>query len=157
MRRAPRPDTTPAVSPDPATVPPVGRSHVRPAGTGRAAVLIVVLLAALGLVGLTACGGGTSQSGGSSAPTSPKVIKVTFSGQSVTPNGERVDVSTGQPIKLEVTADEPGEIHVHSSPEQELSYGKGTSTVTVKPIEAPGEVDVESHALDKVIVQLEVR
>jgi hypothetical protein len=138
-------------------VPPVGASHVRPAGTRRRAALIVVLLAALGVVGLSACGGGTSQSGGGSAPTSPKFIKVTFSGESVTPNGERVDVSTGQPIQLEVTADRPGEIHVHSSPEQQLSYGKGTSTVIVKPIEAPGEVDVESHALDKVIVQLEVR
>jgi hypothetical protein len=114
-----------------------------------------VLLALLvGAVGLTACGGSTSQSGATKAP---KVIKVTFSGGSVTPNGERVDVATGQPIKLQVTADQAGEIHVHSSPEQQLPYPKGTSTVTIKPIDAPGEVDVESHALDKVIVQLEVR
>jgi hypothetical protein len=116
-----------------------------------AAVLLALLV---GAVGLTACGGSSSKTGAAHAP---KVIDVTFSGGSVTPNGERVDVSTGQPIKLRVTADAPGEIHVHSSPEQQLSYPKGTSTVTIKAIDAPGEVDVESHALDKVIVQLEVR
>jgi hypothetical protein len=123
-----------------------------PTRVARYAVALLVLL--LGAVSLTACGGSSSSAGGTKAP---KVIKVTFSGDSVTPNGERVDVSTGQTIRLEVTADQPGEIHVHSSPEQQLAYGKGTSTVTIKPIDAPGEVDVESHALDKVIVQLEVR
>ena len=126
--------------------------HVVPTSALRRTVALLALL--VGAVGLTACGGGSSSTG---EVHSPKVIDITFSGDSVTPNGERVDVSTGQPISLHVTADRPGEIHVHSSPEQELEYTKGTSTLTVKPIKAPGEVDVESHALDKLIVQLEVR
>ena len=39
-----------------------------------------------------------------------------------------------------MTADEPGEIHVHSSPEQEFEYDKGSSTIQVKPIQAPGAI-----------------
>ena len=102
----------------------------------------------------TACG--DSETPSDSGSSEPKVIKVTFDGDSVTPNGERVEVSTGQDIELEITADEPGEIHVHSSPEQELEYKAGESTVKIKGIDQPGTVDVESHSLEKVIVQLEV-
>ena len=116
----------------------------------RALAALTVLLCA---VALAACGGSGSDSGGT---TAPKVIEVTISGESVTPNGERVEVATGQDVELEVTADEAGEIHVHSDPEQELEYDAGTSTVTIKGIDTPGTVDVESHSLDKVIVQLEV-
>ena len=63
----------------------------------------------------------------------------------------------GQPISFEVTADVPGEIHVHSSPEQEFQYSAGTTTLTLKPIEAPGAVTVESHTLEKVLFMLQVR
>ncbi|MCB8958215.1 MAG: hypothetical protein H6529_17270 [Nocardioides sp.] len=120
----------------------------------RALAALTVLLCA---VALAACGGSGSDSGSDSGgTTAPKVIEVTISGESVTPNGERVEVATGQDVELEVTADEAGEIHVHSDPEQELEYDAGTSTVTIKGIDTPGTVDVESHSLDKVIVQLEV-
>ena len=120
-------------------------------------------LATLAVLACTAaaasgCGGGDSSSPpGSGSSAAPKVIQVTFSGDSVTPNGDRVEVQHGQPVELKITADAPGEIHVHSSPEQELEYDKGTSTVEIEPIDAPGIVDVESHTLDKTIVQLEVR
>ena len=65
-------------------------------------------------------------------------------------------VKAGKPIKLHIVADEPGELHVHSSPEQEIEYPAGTSDKTLK-IDQPGVVEVESHTLDTVIVQLEVR
>lgn len=119
----------------------------------RALATVSVMLCVV--AGATACGGdsGSSSDGGSQAP---KVIDVTFKGDDVTPNGERVEVSVNQPIELKVTADAPGEIHVHSSPEQELEYKAGTQTVELTPIDKPGEVDVESHALNKTIVQLEV-
>lgn len=112
---------------------------------------VAAILATLTL--LTACGEDDAADCGSS---DPKVIEVTFDGDSVTPNGERVEVSTDQEIELDITADQAGEIHVHSTPEQELEYDEGTSTVTISCIAQPGTVDVESHALDKVIVQLEV-
>lgn len=118
-------------------------------------------LAALTLIlcagALVACG--DSESDGGLAPDSaaePKVIDVTITSDSVTPNGERVEVALGQAVELHITADEAGEIHVHSDPEQELEYEAGESTVTITGIETPGTVDVESHSLEKVIVQLEV-
>jgi hypothetical protein len=112
-----------------------------------ATVLIVSLL------GLVACGDDDS---GSNAPTTPVTIDVTIAGETVDPNGERVDVAVGQPVELVVDADAPGEIHVHSDPEQELEYDAGTTTLELEPIDKPGVVDVESHTLDVVIVQLEV-
>lgn len=119
----------------------------------RSLATLTVLLCA---VPLAACGSSDSGGGSGGSSSQPKVIQVTFDGDSVTPNGERVEVSVGQPITLEVTADAPGEIHVHSTPEQELEYQKGQTTIKLTPIDAPGTVDVESHALEKVIVQLEV-
>ncbi len=118
----------------------------------RALLPVTTLL--LAFFGLTACGDDESDPPGSDAE--PVTVQVTFDGDSVTPNGDRVEVDRGQPVELEITADAPGELHVHSDPEQELSYDEGTSTVRIEPIDQPGVVDVESHDLDKVIVQLEV-
>ena len=118
---------------------------------------LAVLLCTMGLV--AGCGGdesGSPSGGTSSQSQEPKVIEVTIEGNQVTPNGERVEVSTGQDVELDVTADAPGEIHVHSTPEQELEYDKGKSTLTITGLEQPGRVDVEVHDLEKVIVQLEV-
>jgi cytoskeletal protein RodZ len=83
-------------------------------------------------------------------------IEITFEGDTVTPNGERVAVPLGEEIDLVVTADAPGELHVHSTPEQELAYEAGTSTLPLV-IDQPGVVEVESHDLELVVVQLEVR
>ena len=83
-------------------------------------------------------------------------IEITFEGGTVTPNGERVAVPMGQEIDLVITADQPGELHVHSTPEQELSYEAGTSTLPLV-IDQPGIVEVESPDPALVIVQLEVR
>jgi hypothetical protein len=112
----------------------------------------VVVATAL-LLTLAACGGNSKPAG----PLPTKVIDVTVRGDSVTPNGDRVPVAVGQRIELDVTADAPGEIHVHSSPEQEFEYDKGSTTIEVKAIAAPGIVTVESHTLDKVILQLQAK
>ena len=97
----------------------------------------------------------TPSSTESASPTGQK-IDITFDGDTVTPSGERVDAEVGKEITLHVTADAPGEIHVHSTPEQELEYDAGTTDLSLT-IDQPGLVDVESHDLDMVIVQLEVR
>jgi hypothetical protein len=115
---------------------------------------LATLTVLLGTLSLAACGDEEEPAADS---TEPEVIEVTFEGDSVTPSGERVDVSTGQDVELEITADRPGEIHVHSDPEQELEYPEGETTLKIEGIETPSTVDVESHTLDKVIVQLEVR
>ncbi len=118
----------------------------------RTLAALAVLLTSLAT--LSACGGSDSPD---ESDAGPKVIEVTVKGDSITPNGERVEVAVGQEVDLEVTADAPGTIHVHSSPEQELDYEAGDTTLTIEGIDTPGVVDVESHELDKVIVQLEVR
>lgn len=138
---------------------------------------VVLVLSA----GLAACGGGddaepaeTTSSPTSSAtstddstdepteepaeePTDDTAtISVTRAGDSFTPNGERVELAVGQTLTLTITADEAGELHVHSTPEQEIAYGEGTSEHEIT-IDRPGVVEVENHDPVMVVLQLEVR
>jgi hypothetical protein len=83
-------------------------------------------------------------------------IDVAISAEGVHPSGKRVEVRAGAPLTLVIRATAPGELHVHSSPEQHVDYPRGLSTATLR-IDQPGIVDVESHQLDKLVVQLEVR
>ena len=55
----------------------------------------------------------------------------------------------GEPIVFNVRADEPGSLHVHSTPEHELEYGQGTTDLELV-IDQPGVVEVESHELGAV-------
>jgi hypothetical protein len=125
------------------------------------------VIVATGLL-LAGCGSsnGTPSSTGSSAAAGPSsgsstssspgtTIAVTVRGNTVTPNGDRVKASVGEPVTLVVDADRAGELHVHSTPEQELEYIKGRTTLHVT-IDKPGIVDVEDHVADVVVVQLEV-
>ncbi len=52
-------------------------------------------------------------------------------------------------------SDREGELHVHSSPEQELAYEAGTTELDVT-IDKPGIVEIEDHVAEVLIVQLEV-
>ena len=88
------------------------------------------------------------------APTGT-VIDATIRGNDLEPNGERVKVKVGEEITINVDADRAGELHVHSSPEQELEYAKGKTTLHLT-IKTPGIVEVEDHVADKVLVSLEV-
>jgi plastocyanin len=117
--------------------------------------LVAILAALLGMAGpLAGCGGSSS---GSNTASKTKVIHITFSGSSVTPNGARVDVKVGQKVEFVVKADTAGQIHVHSSPEKQLDYNAGTTEIQVGSFAQPGLIEVESHALDKTIVQLQVQ
>jgi hypothetical protein len=110
----------------------------------------------LSSLALTACGSDSSSSSAGAAQQTMQ-IAITIKGDSVTPNGQEYDVAVGQPIEFDVTADKPGEIHVHSSPEQEFEYDAGSSTLQLEPIQAPGVVTVESHTLEKTILKLKVQ
>ena len=83
-------------------------------------------------------------------------IDITFKGDTVDPNGVQKKVKAGKPITLHIVADKPGELHVHSSPEQEIEYDAGTSDKRLT-IDRPGIVEVESHTLEQLVVVLEVR
>ncbi|WP_183098771.1 hypothetical protein [Nocardioides pelophilus] len=113
-----------------------------------------VALTVLAGAALSACG--SDDSGDGDGADDPVVVEITFEDGEVTPNGERVEVDAGQPVDLEVTADAPGSIHLHSDPEQEFEYDAGTETFEIQ-IDRPGIVEVESHELEVIIVQLEVK
>ena len=118
---------------------------------------LAVLTLVVCTVGLAGCGDDDSSGAGDGKDLDTKTIEVTIEGEDITPNGDRVEVQVDQPIELVVKADAEGEIHVHSDPEQELRYGAGTTTLPTFTIDKPGIVEVESHALEKTIVQLEVK
>ncbi|MCW2848687.1 MAG: hypothetical protein JWR90_2661 [Marmoricola sp.] len=107
---------------------------------------------------LAGCGGGASKDGTSTKKDSSgaTTIDITFKDGKVTPQGAKVEVQAGKPIKLHIVADQPGELHVHSSPEHEFEYKAGTTDESFT-IKQPGVVDMESHTLDKLVAQLEVR
>jgi hypothetical protein len=141
----------------------------------RLAPAVLVLAASL-----TACGGDAdtdppaadqtstsspSESPSESAPESPSdtgaesdavALTVTREGDSFTPNGERVELGVDQALVLTIEADEAGELHVHSTPEQEIAYDAGTSEHEIV-VDRPGVVEVESHDPDVILLQLEVR
>lgn len=121
--------------------------RIRPATAAAVAVLAMLIS------GLTSCGDEEPADTGSDSD--PVTIEITFEDGTVEPSGERVEVAVDQPIELVVKADAGGEIHVHSEPEQEFEYSEGTTTLPLT-IDKPGVVDVESHDLEQVIVQLVV-
>lgn len=85
------------------------------------------------------------------------MIDVTISGDAVIPNGERLRVERGQDVTLRVTADEAGELHVHTVPDQELSYDAGTTELVITHLDQPGVFEVGSHELDQLVVLLQVQ
>jgi hypothetical protein len=81
---------------------------------------------------------------------------ITLKGDKASPNGERIKLGVGEKLTLRIDSDRPGELHVHSTPEQEISFPAGQSERKLV-IEQPGVVDVEEHESGMVLLQLEVR
>lgn len=84
-------------------------------------------------------------------------VDVEIADGAVTPQGERVEVTVGEPITLSVTSDHEDEIHVHADPEVSLDAKPGETVEKTFTIETPGQAAVESHHLGVTIVQLVVR
>ncbi|GAA5124261.1 hypothetical protein GCM10023339_45490 [Alloalcanivorax gelatiniphagus] len=134
--------------------------------SGRGRTRLAPFVAPLALVlaaTLTACGGDAEEAPATGAESSVSegadgsvTVTVTREGGTFTPNGERVELGVGTTLVLTVTADEAGELHVHSTPEQEIAYDEGTSEHEIT-IDRPGVVEVESHEPDQIVLQLEVR
>jgi hypothetical protein len=91
-------------------------------------------------------------------PTAPAgaELKVIVDGSSISPNGATLDLAVGEPLSITFKTDRAGELHVHSRPEQIISFGAGTTTQQLV-IDNPGAVDVEEHATGTVVAQLAVR
>ena len=93
-----------------------------------------------------------------SAPPSVDEVEVDVSivGDDVTPVAQEVDLAVGETLLLNITSDRAGELHVHSSPEQELPFEAGSSTVDVT-IDKPGSVDIEEHESGQLLVRVLVK
>lgn len=121
----------------------------------RHSLVAAVALAAVALTGCSTEDAGR-EAGSGSGSGEPVVVEVTIEGDRVEPAGDRVEVGVGQPVELVVDADAAGEMHVHSTPEQTVEFGAGSSEHTVV-VDQPGVVEVELHDPEVVVVQLEVR
>ena len=72
------------------------------------------------------------------------------------PVAEEVRAKAGDVLLVTITSDRAGELHVHSSPEQEVGFEQGTTEVEVE-LEQPGQVDIEEHASDTLIARVLVK
>jgi hypothetical protein len=83
------------------------------------------------------------------------VVVVTIKGDRIEPAGDRVEADLDQPVTLAITSDRPGELHVHSTPEQVVEFKKGSGEYELT-FEQPGVVAVEEHDTGLTVVQLQV-
>ena len=95
-----------------------------------------------------------SQVTGTPSPDS-EIIAITLDGKTVSPSAESREIKLNQPVVLRINSNAAGQLHVHSSPEQVVDFPAGESEITLT-FKIPGVIAVEDHALDKLIVQLEV-
>lgn len=85
-----------------------------------------------------------------------KNIRVIIQDGNVYPDNKRISIDRGTTVVFHINAEVPGELHVHSSPEAHIEYGAG-DTVKELTFDRPGLIAVEDHALDKLLIQLEVK
>lgn len=129
-------------------MPDLTLTHPRRRRRSTTAVAGVALL--VGTLGLTGCGGSSSDSG-----TTTK-IAITIKGDTITPKNKRIKVPVNKKITLAIDSDRAGELHLHSSPEQHIDFAAGTSTKTIT-LKVPGVVELEEHASDTLLAQLEAK
>ena len=90
-----------------------------------------------------------------SEPSGPS-LAIRIQGDKVSPNAQRITVEAGDPISITFTTDRPGELHVHSKPEQFVEFDEGNTKARLV-IDTPGLVEVEEHDTSAVVAQIEVR
>jgi len=96
--------------------------------------------------------------GSPSIPADAVIINITVADKQVSPNGEKINVTKGQTVVLNVTSDADDEIHAHNSGDgYELEVKAGEPTTGQFVAADTGSFEVESHHLEKVIAILVVR
>lgn len=100
---------------------------------------------------LAGCGGEAAE------PSEDVMVDIVVRNGTVTPQGDRVEMTVSQKVTLHITSDAQEAIHVHSEPEREFEIGAGDDVEKSFTIDTPGQVAVEAHHLDVTILQLVVR
>jgi hypothetical protein len=121
--------------------------------TSALAALTLTVVTSLGVAG---CGSDSGDSGTTGTSSSTQKLDVSIKGDAITPTNKRIKVAEGKPLTITITSDRSGELHVHSSPEHEIAFDKGTTTKKLT-FKTPGVIEVEEHVSDTLIAQLEVR
>jgi hypothetical protein len=104
----------------------------------------------------TPAGSASASPSGSQANT--VVIDITIANGQVTPSGQKLDLTRGQKVILNVTSDQDDEIHAHTAGdgyELEVTAGKPATGSFV--VTDSGSFEIESHHLNKIIAILNVR
>jgi hypothetical protein len=97
-----------------------------------------------------------TSSAGPSTPAADRTIEITVRGKQVTPAPSRVELRSGQTLRLVVTIDHDDELHAHGfDVERELVAGQATTIdLTGAP---PGLYEVETHHPELRLLQVVVR
>jgi hypothetical protein len=144
---------------------------------GRRSGALVALVVAASLAGCGNAGEAAESAPGpsapspTSAPTSPsptmtspfssaspdiRVIEVQITDGEVHTAADRVDISSGEAIRVVVTSDVDDELHVHGV-DQTAALVAGEPTSVEFSIDEPGVYEVETHDGGLVLLQLSVR
>lgn len=101
----------------------------------------------------------TPTAGAASPSASPQsagpTLAVTVDGDDVGPNATELTVAAGETLLITVTASRPGELHVHSKPEQFVEFAKGVTTYELV-VDVPGQVEIEEHDTSVIVAQVQV-
>ncbi len=134
----------------------------------------LIALTATAALTLTGCGGDdtagsstgpdstSSSASGRTKETSPPAstdevtIDVAIKGDDVAPVAQEADMEVGQTLIINVTSDRSGELHVHSSPEQQMNFPAGSSRLAIT-FDKPGQIDIEEHESDTLVARVLVQ
>jgi len=89
------------------------------------------------------------------APAGGAMVQISVTATSVTPTGGTVNVGVGKPVTFVISSTVAGQLPVHSTPQQHIGFPVGRSRVTLS-FNVPGTIEVEDHALDRQIIQIQV-
>jgi hypothetical protein len=137
-------------------------------------------LAVAAVVSLSACGGDeaelaeSSETGSETVSATPSAsptespsevldteqpgdaVGITVSGDQVTPVAQAVETEVGEVLRLAVQSNRPGELHVHSTPEQTVAFESGNTEIELT-FDKPGQVDIEEHESGVLILRVLVQ
>jgi plastocyanin len=116
----------------------------------------LIAIVIVGLLAIATLGGCAATAPPTPGDTSGWTLHVHIADGRVSPTGESVEVRRGDTVSLIVSADVAGELHVHSKPEQHIEFEAGSTTHELT-FDVPGVVEIEDHASDTVIAQIEVK